>query len=350
MVDERDNSSEDDPLEDLDLDDAELDSLLEEVEPEANPSKTGSQDSAEGQDSSESLLSESDLLGEDDLLDDDIASSDVGDLMSEIPDTVPEDVLAELDGDDDVAPNSASDDDADFTDILGDDLDGDDLDGDDLGGDDGSAPGQSADPLADDDLLDDPTDLLEDAAVPAAAVGDAEEKPAGSKLGDGSKAKKGFASKATRARGAARKGKKSKDDIGTRQPPAPPKGRTLTFVCSECYTEVSVAANHSEERVTCPDCLHVGKKPDDNFLRTVSLHKSGERKKTVLTTLVGFLMVLSFLALVYMRSAYPVAAGEFATEDLETWTMVFLGAGGVFSILFMILLFNFEKNRWEVYF
>ena len=70
----------------------------------------------------------------------------------------------------------------------------------------------------------------------------------------------------------------------------------------------------------------------------------------MLTTLVGFLMVLSFLALVYMRSAYPVAAGEFATEDLETWTMVFLGAGGVFSILFMILLFNFEKNRWEVYF
>ena len=362
MVDEQDKSSEDDPLEDIDLDDADLDALLEDVDAEAATDKPASLSASTPENSSsddEELLNDddlfeildedesasgdaaddllgNDLLGNDDLGDggniddllDDAQSSDVDedldDLLgdadgsaSEIPDTVPDELIAELDSEDGteeldlIDGGNAEDLDVDATDLLG-DLDGDDA---------------SGDPLADVDDL-----------VPAAGVEEsAEEKKVGKKVG-----KKSFA----------KKGKKKGAEKPAREKLAPaakaPRGNTLTFVCSECYTEISVAADYSEEGVTCPDCLHVGKKPDDNFLRTVSITKSGERKSVVLATVVGILMVACFVGLLFVQSAYLTP--ELPKEDLQTWTYGLLGGGSLFSLLFLWLLWRFEGNRWEVYF
>jgi len=387
MVDERDDPSTD-PLDEFDLDDADLDALLEDVGDDV-----GSADKRHS--AAHRVLDAGDLLTDDDLAstrdsltgsartrnddsttaafaDDDL---DIDALLADddsagSPDSAGE-RAADADGDDDTG---------DLTDRLGggdgdavgdDDIDIDDID-DLLGGlDTGDTDGQDDKAFGADDFGVDDGAAAAAAAGPAAGPAAAVVPPGGRERDDGADAKRASGKKRPGRKGAGgadspkfgagkRVGKKVGKKAGKSgksaaamdrkisAPPKAPRGSVLTFVCSECYTEIDVAADYSDERVTCPDCLHVGKKPDGNFLRTVSLHKSGERKSLVLTVLVGLLMALSFIMLVYVRSAYAIPG--FEKDDVQTWTNVLLGVGGLFTIIFMVLLWRFEGNRWEVYF
>ena len=204
-----------------------------------------------------------------------------------------------------------------------------------------------------DDVSDDTAvDVLDDIDAAPVPAGEVDEKPGKKKFakkGGIGKGKKGGADLGKKGGAKGKKEKPSKDKkLPKATPPKGPRGKTLTFVCSECYTEISVSAQLSEDRVTCPDCLHVGKKPDDNFLHQVSMAKGREKSSVVLTTFIALLMIASFAMLAYVRSAW--GAPEYSTEDLQTWTVGTASAGGVFTILFMILLWKSEGNRWEVYF
>lgn len=131
------------------------------------------------------------------------------------------------------------------------------------------------------------------------------------------------------------------------KPPRPPRGG-LPFICSECYEEFILPATYSKETVSCPECLHVGKRPADDFLRTVTLHKSGERNALKMAITVTYMLVVSALILVWLISPKGVSALQAETHGTVT-TVV----GGLTVILVALLawaVMRYEKNRWEVYF
>ena len=143
---------------------------------------------------------------------------------------------------------------------------------------------------------------------------------------------------------------------------------------------LALSATYSEEIVTCPECFHVGKKPDDSFLRTVSTAKAGERKKAMVLTLLSCLLIVSFSGIVFLNSAYGDAAArteadqatapavekvkgaeeeaeavsfaisEAHTNTVDNWQLGFLISGGIFLLLLIWQACVYEGNRWEAYF
>ncbi|MEE3229546.1 MAG: hypothetical protein VX272_00800, partial [Planctomycetota bacterium] len=204
---------------------------------------------------------------------------------------------------------------------------------------------------------------------------ESEEDDTGSSRKKGFKApkkSKGFASKEGSA-----KPKKSVSPV----PAKASGGKRLDFICSECYSVLALSATYSEDIVTCPECFHVGKKPDDSFLRTVSTAKAGEGKKALVLTLLSCLMIICFSGIVFLNSAYgdaasmteanteassatartvdeegaEVEAEDFvpATEDKEfvdLWRLILLCSGSVFLLLLIWQACVYEGNRWEAYF
>ena len=125
--------------------------------------------------------------------------------------------------------------------------------------------------------------------------------------------------------------------------PRPPRsGASCQFTCSECYAEFILPANFSEETLSCPECLHVGKRPDDDFLRTVLIHKGQEKKLLAITAGVAGLFFVVVLMFIWQTSPYV------ATASISP--MAFLGISGVLLIALLALLTRYEANRWEVYF
>ncbi len=130
--------------------------------------------------------------------------------------------------------------------------------------------------------------------------------------------------------------------------PAPARAPTsgaCRFVCSECYAEFLLPANFSKDTLTCPECLHVGKRPKDDFLRTVLIHKGQEKKSFALTAFCGVLFFAVSLFLVWKVS--PYAGEQGAADNLPT---ILLGVSAALLVVFLILLARYEGNRWEVYF
>lgn len=125
--------------------------------------------------------------------------------------------------------------------------------------------------------------------------------------------------------------------------PAKPSG-VCQFVCSECYAEFILPANFSEETLSCPECLHVGKRPDEDFLRTVLIHKSQERKSLAMTVGVGILLFVVILFLIWQVSPFATAG------DPPIPSVALLGIGGVLLLALLALMWRYEGNRWEVYF
>jgi hypothetical protein len=128
--------------------------------------------------------------------------------------------------------------------------------------------------------------------------------------------------------------------------PAAARQRAVAFICSECYEEFLLPSNYSQEMVTCPECLHVGKKPDEDFLRTVSVHKAGQRNSLVMAVTAGILLLGLLVGTLWITSDMYVADGA---PD----STIVLGLGGgaaLLTIIFLWLVVRFEKNRWEVYF
>ena len=150
--------------------------------------------------------------------------------------------------------------------------------------------------------------------------------------------------RAPKSKGAAPKKGKSKAKPAPRPAPAP-RGASCHFVCSECYEEFSVPTEtlKQSDSVTCPDCLHVGKRPDDEFLGTVLIHKGQESRLRMLALVVAAAFVVAGGVLVY--SVSPYASGEplLPKEAL-------LGICGLLFLALMGALWKYESNRWEVYF
>ena len=121
---------------------------------------------------------------------------------------------------------------------------------------------------------------------------------------------------------------------------------SIPFVCSECYEEFLISSSYPHEMVSCPECLHVGKKPDADFIRTIHLHKAGEKRSLLAAVACGTLLAIVALALVWMNAPGPGA--EKAPDG--TTNMALLGVGGLLTLCLLWLVARFEGNRWEVYF
>ncbi len=360
MVKEPDDSAKDDPLEEIDLEEIDLDALLEEV--------GDADDAKDKKETTEILSDDASSEKDDDILADPFGIDDdaIVDLDAPAPaadepmeDTAADEIDAILEDDllsadelteiVDVGGEAAEESD-DATDILdvGTPADGAAADDDitDLldGLDDAPAEDIGDDVLDADDLIEDEPPAEEVAEVEAPA-----EKPAkkGGKKSFAPRGKKG-----SRGRVGAKKSRAKPDKSRKVKAPKPvSSGKVLHFVCSECYTTISLPVSYSQEQVTCPECFHVGKKPDESFLNTVGMHKSGERSSILITTLVGVLMVVALFAVVYLRTPYGAASfPDMQGDDLSTWTMALLGGGGLLTIIFLVLLWRSENNRWEAYF
>ncbi|MFP6632411.1 MAG: hypothetical protein VCD16_07225 [Planctomycetota bacterium] len=353
MANENEDSFADDPLEEINLDDDDLDDLLGE-----GGAENTNDDSSE----------DDDLLSDDDLLEVDSEDEDSG---GEISEEELDSLLADADSPDD------DDGDAEPAELSSDELDA----------------------LLADDEAEDATDVLgEDDQPPELPdVPDSLPEDIGSEIEEelpeleddaGSSKKKSFT--------APKKGKKKSKGFASKEGSAKPKkpvspasakaagGKRLDFICSECYSVLALSATYSEEIVTCPECFHVGKKPDDSFLRTVSTAKAGEGKKALVLTLLSCLMVICFSGIVFLNSAYGDAASmteanteapastaktvddegaevdeveaelfKPAKEDeefVDLWQLILLCGGSVFLLLLIWQACVYEGNRWEAYF
>ena len=64
-------------------------------------------------------------------------------------------------------------------------------------------------------------------------------------------------------------------------------GQLVTFICAECYEDFTLDSSRMGDTLTCPECLHVGKRPQDNFLSQVSETKGREKKILLIAAIVG---------------------------------------------------------------
>ena len=144
------------------------------------------------------------------------------------------------------------------------------------------------------------------------------------------------------------KAKPKKKAKPKREKPAPRAGgrSRVTFICSECYEDFTFTGGDMNETVTCPECLHVGKKPDDDFLRTVGMHKSGEKTSLVLACLVLVALLGASGAAIYFISPHFFAGGD---SDGNTTMIAGIAAAFIFLVS-LLLVARYEKNRWEIYF
>ncbi|MCH2363323.1 MAG: hypothetical protein MK479_01975, partial [Planctomycetes bacterium] len=273
MANENEDSFADDPLEEINLDDDDLDDLLGE-----GGAENTNDDSSE----------DDDLLSDDDLLEVDSEDEDSG---GEISEEERDSLLADADSPDDddggTEPAELSSDELDAlladaeaedaTDVLGED----------------DQPPELPD--VPDSLPEDIGSEIEEELPELEDDADSSKKKSFTAPKKGKKKSKGFASKEGSA-----KPKKSVSPV----PAKASGGKRLDFICSECYSVLALSATYSEEIVTCPECFHVGKKPDDSFLRTVSTAKAGEGKKALVLTLLSCLMVICFGGKVFLTSAY----------------------------------------------
>ena len=328
MAKEREDSFADDPLEEINLDNDDLDDLLGDAGKE--DSNSDSSDEAD-----DDLLSSDDLLEEDDLLNaDDLDSESDQDNSAEISEEELDSLLAETDapaedGGDDAPPEEPAIDLEEFEDVLSED-DSDDSDATDILGDDDSAveypevpdtlPQELVSELeeeasdAEGSEEDDGGDTDVDAEALLDESEEEEKKTKGFKpKGKAAKGKKAFAAKGNAGKG---KNEPKKAAADLKKPAAAKSGgKTIDIICSECYSVLSLSATWSEDLVTCPECFHVGKKPDDSFLRTVSTAKARESKKAKMLTLLSILVIVSFAGFVFLKSAYGDANALTAAEQ-----------------------------------
>ena len=370
MANENEDSFADDPLEEINLDDDDLDDLLGEGDAENT-----NDDSSEDDD----LLSDDDLLeveSEDEDSGGEISEEELDSLLSEADSPAEDDggaEPAELSSDE-LDALLADDETEDATDVLSEDDQPPELPDvpDSLPEDIGSEIEEEVSELEDDGGSD--TDVDTEMVLNESEEDDTDSsrKKSFTAPKKGKKKSKGFASKEGSA-----KPKKSVSPV----PAKASGGKRLDFICSECYSVLALSATYSEDIVTCPECFHIGKKPDDSFLRTVSTAKAGEGKKALVLTLLSCLMMICFSGIVFLNSAYGDAAAmteasteapastaktvddegaevaaelfEPATEDREfvdLWQLILLCSGSVFLLLLIWQACVYEGNRWEAYF
>ena len=333
MAKEREDSFADDPLEEINLDNDDLDDLLG----DAGKEDSNSDSSDEADDdllNSDDLLEEDDLLSADDLEPESSDSESDPDNSAEISEEELDSLLAEADapaedGGDDAPPEEPAIDLEEFEEVLSED-DSDDSDATDILGDDDSAaeypevpdtlPQELVSELeeeasdAEGSEEDDGGDTDVDAEALLDESEEEEKKTKGFKpKGKATKGKKGFAAKGDAGKG---KNEPKKAAADLKKPAAAKSGgKTIDIICSECYSVLSLSATWSEDLVTCPECFHVGKKPDDSFLRTVSTAKARESKKAKMLTLLSILVIVSFAGFVFLKSAYGDANALTAAEQ-----------------------------------
>ena len=370
MANENEDSFADDPLEEINLDDDDLDDLLGEGDAENT-----NDDSSEDDD----LLSDEDLVeveSEDEDSGGEISEEELDSLLSEADSPAEDDggaEPAELSSDE-LDALLADDETEDATDVLSEDDQPPELPDvpDSLPEDIGSEIEEEVPELEDDGGSD--TDVDTEMVLNESEEDDTDSsrKKSFTAPKKGKKKSKGFASKEGSA-----KPKKSVSPV----PAKASGGKRLDFICSECYSVLALSATYSEDIVTCPECFHVGKKPDDSFLRTVSTAKAGEGKKALVLTLLSCLMMICFSGIVFLNSAYGDAASmteanteasaataktvdeegaeveaelfKPATEDREfvdLWQLILLCSGSVFLLLLIWQACVYEGNRWEAYF
>jgi hypothetical protein len=190
--------------------------------------------------------------------------------------------------------------------------------------------------------------LLAGGEVPAPAEKKKLGKAKGGKLLRGKKGKDAEAGGKEEPKAKPPKERKSKEKPPKEKPVAVPAGAgrgSITFVCSECYEEFLIPSSYSQEMVSCPECLHVGKRPDESFLRTVHLHKAGEKRSFFSAVIVATLLLVTVVALLWMNTPYGPAGAAGGTLSLAL-----LGGSALLTAILIWLVVRFEGNRWEVYF
>lgn len=339
--------------EELDFDD-----LLDEVEPQkeegALPERSGGGDAAAADVTADAAgaASDDDLEVLDDLLDVDDASGKDGaaETVGETPEELDlDDLLAE---DREARGAEAQPGSSETSDAVGasevEELLADDFLAEDVSAEDVSAEGRSeaASPTAGEAAEVGPEGGEETADVAAAAP--SQRKGRGlKKLGKKSAAlsRKDKAEKRPKAEKKERRLATTREKAAPKEPKSSGVGAgAITFVCSECYEELLLSPKHSQDVVTCPECLHVGKRPDDDFLRTVRMHKSGEQRSFLAAVVCGTILAVLIVALFWTHSPYTTQA------PADNLTLGLLGGAGILTLVFLWLIWRFEGNRWEVYF
>ena len=123
----------------------------------------------------------------------------------------------------------------------------------------------------------------------------------------------------------------------------------IPFICSECYEEFVLPATYARETVTCPECLHVGKRPADNFLEKVNLHKTAEKRALAKSLIFSEMLLVGALVFIWFLTPYA----ESMVKDASLRGNITMGFGGLVVVLIGLLAWSiaqYEKNRWEIYF
>ncbi len=134
-----------------------------------------------------------------------------------------------------------------------------------------------------------------------------------------------------------------------RKAPPPTTRGGIPFICSECYEEFVLPSTYERETVTCPECLHVGKRPAEDFLEKVNLHKSAEKRALAKSLAFAEMLLVGALGFIWILTPYSASI----LQEQQMRSNVTLGLGGLVLLLVGLLAWSvsqYEKNRWEIYF
>ena len=145
------------------------------------------------------------------------------------------------------------------------------------------------------------------------------------------------------------KPKTAKQPAAPRPGPAPrAAGGRIHFTCSECYEEFVLRSSQMQDTLTCPECLHVGKRPEDNFLMTVQGTKGREKRVLGLAMLFALLASVLGTGFVLLLSPHKDIVLNLVPGEMSTY--VFGGGLALLGLVGIAMAAQYEKNRWEVYF
>ena len=128
----------------------------------------------------------------------------------------------------------------------------------------------------------------------------------------------------------------------------------IPAICSECFGDFLISTTTTKERISCPNCGHVGIIEEGAFEDIE--RRRANHKKAFLTALIVNGLAVILILLWGLFNSWPLAAKLLPGGQIrwsfpgDTLNLILLGGGLIALILGFIFVSRYEKSRVEVYF
>ncbi|MEM7261190.1 MAG: hypothetical protein AAF488_04310, partial [Planctomycetota bacterium] len=97
--------------------------------------------------------------------------------------------------------------------------------------------------------------------------------------------------------------------------PAPRSGSSAGYsvICSECYSEFSLASTEPAAKISCPECMHMGEVSTSDVMGQISLAKGAEKgwlMKAAIPAILLFAVGMAYLFMIKDKALEGAALSD----------------------------------------